>query len=436
MIRKSIVSFTLAVLSLAISAPFALGQQQTAKLPKQNPFMSPTKDPNSPVGAALRAALTKSKANASSSNHNNGQQLQTFTYTVTSSRDGNTYSGEIVGRNPFTNPLGFTAISTQLIPVVIVTNSVFAGVDPTTHAVLTAPGVTTFNPTVADDSCLTAPNDVPIKLVQQSPIVQPFDFNFGGLDVGDTQTTDAFQRANFFKVLNLGKVQFDDNFVYHVVLSPLKTISAIVINVPAADGVAYPSAAFGGCNGGNIAIIDIAFYEPALESLFSALASQGVNPSTFPLFTLHNVVECEGNTPGCGTLNSGACCILGFHDIDGSQTFGTADFDTSEIFLNPVPDVSVMSHEVGEWMNDPNGANPTPPWGHIGQQPGCQNNLEVGDPLSGTIAPPIFNPKNGFTYHMQELVFFSWFYGAPSVGANGWFSNNATFLTDAGPVCQ
>jgi hypothetical protein len=37
---------------------------------------------------------------------------------------------------------------------------------------------------------------------------------------------------------------------------------------------------------------------------------------------------------------------------------------------------------------------------------------------------------------MQELAFFSWFYGAPSVGVNGWFSNNDTFTHDAGPVCQ
>ena len=94
-----------------------------------------------------------------------------------------------------------------------------------------------------------------------------------------------------------------------------------------------------------------------------------------------------------------------------------------------------MSHEVGEWMNDPFGNTPVPPWGHIGQQPGCQGNYEVGDPLSGTDVGPIVMP-NGFTYHLQELAFFSWFYGAPSVGIHGWFSDNGTFLTDAGPPCQ
>jgi hypothetical protein len=43
---------------------------------------------------------------------------------------------------------------------------------------------------------------------------------------------------------------------------------------------------------------------------------------------------------------------------------------------------------------------------------------------------------NGFTYHLQELAFFSWFYGAPSIGIHGWYSNNDTFTGDAGPPCQ
>ena len=65
---------------------------------------------------------------------------------------------------------------------------------------------------------------------------------------------------------------------------------------------------------------------------------------------------------------------------------------------------------------------------------GCQNNLEVGDPLSGTNFSPI-GGRNGYTYHLQELAFFSWFFGNPSLGIHGWDSNNGTFLSDAGPVC-
>jgi|HubBroStandDraft_6_1064221.scaffolds.fasta_scaffold103488_2 hypothetical protein len=436
--RRTILSFVCAAIALVLSAPAGFAQQ-TPQLPKLNPYRTPTKDTTTTAGAALKAALengrAKASVNANSANKNG--QLQTFTYTVTSSRDGNSYTGEIVGRNPFTNPLGFTAISSQLIPVIIRTHSVFAGI--ANGDVVTTPGVTVFDPTVKDDTCLTPPNDVPLTLTQLSPIYKPFDFNFGGVDVGFTQTTDAFQRGNFFQALNFGNVNFDDNPVYHVILSPVNTLAAVIIDIPAGNGIAYPSAAFGGCPGGAIGIVDIAVYEPDLFTILGKLAP-GVNPTTFPFFLEHNVVECESAAPGinCGDiLNPNAlCCILGFHDSNGPQTFGTGDFDTSEIFVNPTPDVNSISHEVGEWMNDPFGNNPTPAWGHIGQVPGCQNNLEVGDPLSGTLAPPIFNPANKFTYHMQELAFFSWFYGAPSVGVNGWFSNNDTFTHDAGPVCQ
>jgi hypothetical protein len=59
----------------------------------------------------------------------------------------------------------------------------------------------------------------------------------------------------------------------------------------------------------------------------------------------------------------------------------------------------------------------------------------VGDPLTGTNIPPVVGP-NGFTYNLQELAFFSWFCGAPSIAVNGWFSDSNTFATDTGPVCR
>lgn len=431
MLRKPMLWIVCALIALVFSSAAAFGQDK-AQLPKLNPYVRPTKSLAPGAEASVKSEAAKG---AISNSSKTPTSLPLFNYEVTSSRDGNTYDGTIVGRSPFTDAFGFTAVPAQIVPVIIVTNSVFAGVDANGN-VITAPGVTTFNPSVADDSCLSAPNDVPLKLVQQSPIYNASDFNYGGTDVGFTQTTDAFQRANFYNLLNFGNVPFDDNIFYHVLLSPVKTVSAIIINIPAASGVAYPSAAFGGCPGGTEAIVAFNVYQPSLFNAISAtLGAQGVNPGSFPMFVTHNVVECEG--PNCGALAPGtACCILGFHDASGQQTIGTADYDTSGIFLSPVPDISDMSHEVGEWMNDPFGNNAVPPWGHIGQQPGCQGNLEVGDPLSGTLAPPIFNPKNGFTYHPQELVFFSWFYGAPSVGIHGWFSDNGTFMQDAGPVCQ
>src|SRR5207302_831672 len=88
------------------------------------------------------------------------------------------------------------------------------------------------------------------------------------------------------------------------------------------------------------------------------------------------------------------------------------------VFNSQFLDTTAISHEVSEWMDDPLGTNPTPPWGGIGQVPGCMNNLEVADPLTGTGFPNVTMP-NGYTYHLQELAFFSWFFGAPSMRAGG-----------------
>lgn len=53
--------------------------------------------------------------------------LSTFTYTVTSSRDGNTYTGVMVGQDPHASTLSPTNVSTPVIPLIITTNTVAMG---------------------------------------------------------------------------------------------------------------------------------------------------------------------------------------------------------------------------------------------------------------------------------------------------------------------
>jgi len=133
------------------------------------------------------------------------------------------------------------------------------------------------------------------------------------------------------------------------------------------------------------------------------------------------------------------CCALGYHNafLNGGvfQTYSVNMYDTSNAFGG---DTSVMSHEIAEWMDDPGTGNPVPNWGAEGQVTAgnCQNNLEVGDPLSPGFGTPT-NPftvlaANGVTYTLQELAFYSWFLGtSPSLGAGGGFSDNGTFLGHA-----
>jgi len=186
-----------------------------------------------------------------------------------------------------------------------------------------------------------------------------------------------------------------------------------------------------------LGIVDINWFDTYLTgTVVPALAKENnLDPTNLPIFLVYNVVWASPANSLAG------CCALGYHGTTGfpipTQTYSPAEFDTTGVFTSDgsILDTEVLSHEIDEWMNDPMISNPTPPWGHTGQVSGCQANLEVGDPLSGTDMPLVTMP-NGFKYHLQELAFFSWFFGAPSIGVNGWFSDNGTFLTDAGAPCH
>jgi hypothetical protein len=157
-------------------------------------------------------------------------------------------------------------------------------------------------------------------------------------------------------------------------------------------------------------------------------AAKVISPTKLAAFLFHNVAETT-NVP----LTSGNCCTKGFHNYVGSppQTYAVMDFNTStnSVFGN-VRDITTASHELAEWMNDPLDSNATPAWSSTGPVPksSCNTTLEVGDPLTGTIAPAL--KRNGYLYHVQDIAFFSWFFNAhhvPSLGAGGEFSSNGAF---------
>lgn len=236
-----------------------------------------------------------------------------------------------------------------------------------------------------------------------------------GEHVGSTQYVDAFQLANFWTLVK--------GTAYHTFLNLITT------DVQSAEAGPHGILFSSGCR--LLGVVSFGWLDGVVTNLISSL---GISPDQFPVFLLRNVVMSPSDPPTIGN-----CCILGYHGaiiLDGSvQTYSPADYDSTGDFGPGIADTSILAHEVGEWMDDPLGNNRTPLWGHIGQVTGCQGNLEVGDPLTGTNFSDI-TMDNGVTYHAQELAFFSWFFGGPSIGAGGLFSNNGTFATDAGPICH
>jgi hypothetical protein len=335
----------------------------------------------------VRPGVTAAQARAATT-------VPEFTASVTVGTKSFKYT--IVGKNPAIKVANAsTTVNAEIVPVILK----FSNGD-------------TWDPTKVD-SC--DPGASALARTQNSPIVKAKATSFGGTSVGTVQVTNAFQRAEFWKDAQPTGI----NPSYGVNLA-VKTLKPVTINVPNAQAFVLNQGI--SCGNGLVGATQISWLDNHLQNVvIPSLASQGVGTTTFPIFLLHNFVEISGSQ----------CCILGYHNITAAaQTYGLAMYDNTGLFSGS-SDISALSHEVGEWQNDPNTANPTPSWGNIGQVTGCQANLEVGDPLSGTT----FNdPLGGFTYHPQELAFFSWFYHQkPSLGIHGWYSDQGTFKTFAAP---
>ena len=154
--------------------------------------------------------------------------------------------------------------------------------------------------------------------------------------------------------------------------------------------------------------MDISFFDSIAQGLITSL---NIPSNELPLFLSYNSFWTQGG-----------CCILGYHSVTGSNhTYSVGAYSDAGIFsASGIQDIHALSHELGEWLDDPLINNIVPAWGHIGQQSGCQNNLEVGDPVTGNAFTV---SKGGKTYHPEDLVFLSWFARqTPSLAVNGWYT--------------
>jgi hypothetical protein len=310
----------------------------------------------------------------------------------------------MVGRSPFAHGHRTTTIPTFLVPVILTFQDSGDVFDPSTF-----------------DGCAPANQSV-IQLIQGSPLLSPQNFTMNGVNVGLGQYLDEFQRANFWS--EVGGTPYHTNFITNPTVLP-----PVNVTVPVAYGVTVSGLNFTGCM--DLGQMDIDWWDNEVQTVvMPALAAEGVGPANFPQFIFDSVVEYSDGDPT-------HCCALGYHtaymNAGVFQTYSVNAYDNSGAFGDS--NTGTMSHEVAEWMDDPTTTNAVPAWGAEGQVAAgsCQNNLEVGDPLSPNPTTPtnpysFTNASTGVTYTLQELTFFSWFLGSrPSLGAGGKYSDNGTF---------
>lgn len=309
--------------------------------------------------------------------------LQTFTHTWDFSGHGGNESTVMVGTDP-TSTNTTTTVPIFIIPI---------------RASFTVNGKTkNFDP----QHKLSNGNTV-IQNTINSPIFQTgIDFNQGGTDLGNTQYEDAWGRGNFWTSVMT-------NSSWHVLLGAPTVLTEKTLKVPKSEGTTAKNP-FGA---GSVGIININYFDAQLQTIMKSFTQ--IQPNTFPIFLLYDVYL-SGNSGLSG------CCIGGYHSATGAQTY--TQFDYEDAVGSFSQDVSALSHETGEWLDDP-----------FVDQAGCGGLLEVGDPLeTETNYGGYPYLLNGFTYNLQDLVFLKYFGQTPSTSVNDWWTfQNSPTITKA---CQ
>jgi hypothetical protein len=336
-----------------------------------------------------------------------GGTIAMSSFSNTATKDGKTYTDVIVGDSPYSSKLNTTTVDVLVVPLVVTI------------------GTTTFDPT-APSSCI-AGDLTPLSAFEASPIFKPVAFDgkaatghaalVNGVDVGKTTYPDAMRRAEFWSLVGASKYHTK----FRVTVNAPYVISASTVQNTLGGGHAIST----GCD--PIGVLPLGKFQSFVgTTILPSLTA--ATPKTFVLLLAKDIVTSDSNE-----LNCDNGCEIGYHSSVGRppETFGVAEYDTTSRFWSSpgIKDISIIAHEVGEWLDDPLVSNPTPAWGGIGQVSGCQRNWEVGDPLTGTDFPAIAM-SNGVSYNPQELAFYSWYYNAEaiaSIGAGGKFSMNGTF---------
>ncbi|MGI8771459.1 MAG: hypothetical protein ACR2JE_08470 [Acidobacteriaceae bacterium] len=298
--------------------------------------------------------------------------LSLQTWNGSYSYSGRNYTYNMVGAAPSTNTSA--SVPVYIVPIKLIVNS--GGrqytYDPS-HVLSNGNSVTTNT--------------------ENSPLFKfATNYTLGGVNVGTTQYIDAYQRANFW-----GTVKTHTNS--HLLLGGPTVLAEQTLTVPTNYGKV------GSPFGFQVGLVDINWLDAQWANIIAKL---GIQPNSFPIFLTYDVYLTQG----------GGCCIGGYHSAEGNasnpQSYTQASYiDHSGTFAQ---DVSALSHEIGEWADDPLVANPN------GNQTPC-GILENGDPLENTANYGDYPyTLNGFTYHLQDLAMLPYFGAPTSTSVNGWLS--------------
>jgi hypothetical protein len=257
-----------------------------------------------------------------------------------------------------------------------------------------------------------------------SPIFQNTEYSSSDVP---TQFGDAIQRAEFYNVM-----QSD----WHTLLRP---------SVKTERTVAVPRGSYffalnqdGSCCA--FVLLDMNVFSKLLfpasahdasTPVGAAEHSGEITPQSISTFLFPNTYLYLNGNPN-------QCCVLGFHTYDfepGDSSNGFrekryvlnfASWISPGLFGSGFEDVTALSHEIVESLNDPfvgsDGVHGITPW-WLSVNGNCQNDLEVGDVIEGLPDATVAIKSGGKTYHPQNAALLQWFeFQSPSTAVGGAYS--------------
>jgi len=284
---------------------------------------------------------------------------------------GHTYNYNMVGTAPSTGTS--TTIPVFIIPIALKYTS--------------GTTVTIFSPA----HVLTNGQTVTANTVASPVFKSGIDFVQGGTDLGNTQYIDAFQRGNFWGAVS-------SHTGYHLLLGTPTVAKVLTFAVPSTQGRVATEF------GVKVGLADVNWFDSMLQKILTKAATI-IQPNSLAIFMTYDVYLTQ----------FGGCCIGGYHGSMGTagspQSYAHFTYIDHPVFAQ---NVSALSHEVGEWADDPLVVN-------INGNPVVCGVLEVGDPEEGFTNYGGFSyTLSGFTYTLQDLVWLPYFGAPASTSANGW----------------
>ena len=263
------------------------------------------------------------------------------------------------------------------------------------------------------------------RKILNSPSFRRADYASGE----NLQFGDAVQRAEFFNTMKSG---------WHTELHPVETVERITIQVPRTvtiDVNGTPTEVntytLGSAADGSpvVELLDLFFDDAFTQTVIDAINNGAFTTDSINLVVMPNTYLFSQDL---GT----SFLTLGFHTFFFDDTVtptpvwltGFASWISPGFFTGvDIADVSTLTHEISETLNDPLVDNAVPAWEFPGIPGGCQDNLETGDPLElfarQTVPIEIEGHGERFVYHPQTEALLQWFEQKPKSDAiHGAFS--------------